>query len=160
MSTGDERLGRKSSTTHPTKETTMEEAKTHDEAACTADVRDPRNVVNDRGVRCAKCRLPLRLELEAEEPIVDDSFLKLAEARRGELTGAVVGWTAKPASVRTGIAANLPVEERIGRVSHVRPNGDLVIYDPDGIRAVVAPDRVYVLANVAGDGWANLELGR
>lgn len=70
--------------------------------------------------------------------------------------GAVVEWYAQPSGYRTGIVANLPAERRIGRVNHYRPDGSACVYDADGVRAIVRPERLTVLAERAEAGWSQL----
>lgn len=71
------------------------------------------------------------------------------------LRGHVVEWYAPMSSTATGIVSNVPPVRRIGRVNHARPDGWLVVFDHDGIRAVVNPNDVHDLGR-ADAGWSNL----
>lgn len=66
--------------------------------------------------------------------------------------GAVVEWYQQ---ITAGVS-NVPKVRRIGRVNHVRNDGHLVVFDPEGLRCIVKPADVTVLAEHAEAGWANL----
>lgn len=77
------------------------------------------------------------------------------ELVHGIPSGAIVAWDAPVTNIFVGLCSNAAREERIGRVSHA--HGEfVVIYDPDGVRALVAPERLTVLAERAEAGWARL----
>lgn len=49
-----------------------------------------------------------------------------------------------------------PRVRRIARVSHIRPDGTVCLYDPEGVRAIRHPEALTVIAERAEAGWGNL----
>jgi hypothetical protein len=69
--------------------------------------------------------------------------------------GNIVEWYAQPSGITTGIVANAPATRRVGVLNHFLASGSAVIYDADGIRAIITdPSRLTVLAPAAFAGWA------
>lgn len=75
--------------------------------------------------------------------------------------GNIVEWHEQPSGITTGIIANVPPVRRIGRVNHFRPSrpdqpDTAVVYDPDGIRCIVAVETLTVIAEYPEAGWSRL----
>lgn len=69
--------------------------------------------------------------------------------------GNLVEWYSQSGGITLGIVSNIPPARRIGQVSNVGPEF-AVVYDPDGIRAVVSVSELTVLREKAFPGWATV----
>ena len=69
--------------------------------------------------------------------------------------GNVVEWFEQPSSITTGIVSNATPVRRVGVVSHEHL-GFWVVYDAEGIRAMVKPEKLTVIQERPTAGWAKL----